>query len=186
MNKVRLHFFIFFLLATQMVSAQNVMSKRHYIGLQPSFLAEPYDTIKALEVNIVPINYEYRFENHFSLQVRSIVNYRFYKPAPGISQTGLTLVAHKYFPEWMKEDFWLTPSIGGFSTYTYNQLDLINTLTVGAEAGVIFSFGQLISLSVVLQPGINYYPDQYSKDFVQSPAGFKSHFGLIFHAGINI
>lgn len=162
-----------------------MMEKHHYIGLQPSFLAEPYDTIKALEINIVPINYEYRFENQFSLQIRSIINYRFYKPAPGISQTGLTLVAHKYFPEWMKEDFWLTPSIGGFTTYTYNQLDHINTMTVGAEAGVIFSFGKLISLSLILQPGINYYPDQFSRDFVQTQTGFKSHFGLIFHTGIN-
>ncbi|MCB9225163.1 MAG: hypothetical protein R2780_01095 [Crocinitomicaceae bacterium] len=177
--------FLIMLYLSAISFSQNVMEKHHYIGLQPSFLAEPYDTIKALEINIVPINYEYRFENQFSLQIRSIINYRFYKPAPGISQTGLTLVAHKYFPEWMKEDFWLTPSIGGFTTYTYNQLDHINTMTVGAEAGVIFSFGKLISLSLILQPGINYYPDQFSRDFVQTQTGFKSHFGLIFHTGIN-
>lgn len=176
---------VLFLWGYQNCKGQNVMYKHHYIGLQPSFLAEPYDTIDALEVNVVPINYEYRFDNHFALQLRSIVNYRFYKPAPGISQTGFTFLAHKYFPEWLKEDFWLTPSIGGFTTYTYNQLDFINTMTVGLEAGVIFSFGKLISLSTTLQPGINYYPDQYSKDFVQSPSGFKSHFGVIVHAGFN-
>ncbi|MBD3638634.1 MAG: hypothetical protein HUJ25_14880 [Crocinitomicaceae bacterium] len=167
------------------LSAQNVMGKHHYIGIQPSFLVEPYDTIKAVEVNIVPFNYEYRFDNHFSIQVRSMVNYRFYEPAPGISQTGGTVVFHKYFPEWLKEDFWLTPSIGGFSTYTYNQLDRINTIIAGAELGVLFSFGKWISLSVAGQPGINYYPDTYSQEFVGTSSGFKSHFGVIVHAGVN-
>ena len=40
-------------------------------------------------------------------------------------------------------------------------------------------------LSLNLQPGIYYYPDHFSKDFVDTESGFKPHFGVIFHIGYN-
>jgi len=164
---------------------QNILSKKHYLGIQPSFLLEPYDTIKALEVNIAPFNYEYRFDNLTAIQFRSVVNYRFYKAGSGISQVGGTFVFHKYFMKWFDEDFWISPSLGGFTTYTYNNLDLIHTITLGVEGGVTFSFNEWFSLSTNLQPGINYYPTEYSRQFVDSESGFKSHFGVIVHLGVN-
>lgn len=182
---MRLTSIFIFLMVCSTTYTQTVLNRKNYLGIQPAFLAEPYDTIKALEVNIVPINYERRFEKDWSLQLRSIVNYRFYELGPGVSQVGGTFLVNKYFPNMIKEDFWITPVTGLFNTSTYNRLDLITTLTFGAEVGVLFSFGELFSLSTTLQPGINYYPNEYSQNFVGTSSGFKSHFGVIVHGGIN-
>ena len=165
------------------LQAQSVLSQKNYVGIAPSFLVEPYDTINAIEVNVLPIVYERRFGNNMGFQFRTMMNYRFFKPAPGISQIGGTVVVNKYITSWFKEDFWLNPVFGGFFTYTYNNLDFIHTLIAGAEVGALFSFSEHFSVATTVQPGINYYPDQYSRDFVETESGFKGHFGVIVQLG---
>lgn len=168
-------------------SAQDTPLKNNYIGFIPAALAEPYDTINAVEVNFSPFMYEFRINkrNDLGFQIRPILNYRFFKPQPGFSQIGGTLEVNKYFLDWFGEDFWLVPQIAVYYAYTYNRLDKIQTMTFGIEPGVLMKLSNDFSLSVTLQPGINYYPDAYSKEFVKSESGFKSHFGLFFHVGYN-
>lgn len=174
-------------LGASAASAQTpVQDYRHYLGLQPSFLLEPYDTINALEVNIIPFAYEYRFSEQWGVQLRPIANYRFYEFGPGISQVGAGLFVNRYLLSLFEDVEWLVPSAGAFSTYTYNRLDLIHTLTLGAEVGAMFVFGENFTLNVNLQPGINYYPTQFSRDFVGSPSGWLSHFGVIVHFGYHL
>lgn len=163
--------------------SQETNYKNNYIGVLPSVLIEPYDSIKAVEINVFPFVYEYKFNPELGLQVRPIVNYRFFKNKSGISQTGGTILLNRYFHSLFGQDSWLTPQIAVFYTYSYNQLDKIQTMTLGVEPGVLMKISNSFTLSLNVQPGINYYPDAYSKAFVNSKNGLKSHFGIIFHFG---
>ena len=167
--------------------AQESKLSKHYVGLLPSVLVEPYDTINAVEVNTLPFIYEFRVgqRNDIGLQLRPIANYRFYESNSGISQVGGIIAVNKYFLNVFEDDFWLKPELGAFYMYTYNRLDRINSMTLGIEPGVFMRISNQLSISANLQPGINYYPDQFSKDFVKSESGFKAHFGFIFHIGFN-
>lgn len=178
-------FTLLFISLSRMVVGQGKDFRSHYLGIMPSVLAEPYDTLKAIEINVVPLVYEYRLNQGIGLQVRPVVNYRFNEISHGISQTGGTVLINKYFLKVFKEDFWLVPELAFFYTFTYNQLDKIHTMTAGVEGGVFMKLKKNFSLSLNLQPGINYYPNQFSRDFVKSESGFKSHFGVIVHVGYN-
>lgn len=179
-----------YLIADTIYSGQaqpgNLLSN-HYIGFIPAVLAEPYDTIDAIEVNVFPFLYELRVgkRNDFSFQIRPILNYRFYGDQSGFSQLGGTLVANKYFLNLFDEDFWLKPQLSVFYTYAYNRLDDIQTMTFGIEPGVYTDISEHFSLSLILQPGINYYPDTFSREFVEAENGLKSHFGVFVHVGYN-
>jgi len=174
-------------LLTTMASAQESDLESNYVGFIPSVLAEPYDTIDAVEVNFFPFLYEIRVgeRNDISFQIRPILNYRFFGDQSGFSQLGGTLVANKYFLDLFDEDFWLKPQLSFFYTYAYNRLDKIQTMTLGIEPGAYMEISETFSLSVILQPGLNYYPDKFSQDFVNAKKGFKSHFGVFFHFGYN-
>lgn len=168
-------------------TAQDYSLKARYFGFIPSVLVEPYDTIKSVEVNFFPLVYEFRInQNHdLGFQLRPILNYRFLESQSGFSQIGGSIVVNKYFLNMVDDDFWLKPQLGIFYTYAYNRLDEIQTMTLGIEPGAYMKISNNLSLSVNLQPGINYYPDQFSKDFVDTESGFKGHFGVIFHLGYN-
>ena len=178
---------IFIVLCNEIVKAQNDPLKDNYVGLIPSVLVEPYDTIDAVEVNIFPFLYEFRVgeKNDLGFQIRPILNYRFLKAQSGISQIGGTMVMNKYFLNIFDDDFWLKPQLGVYYTYAYNRLDKIKTMTLGIEPGAFMKISENYTISVNLQPGINYYPNQYSQELVDSESGFKGHFGLIFHIGYN-
>lgn len=92
---------------------------------------------------------------------------------------------NKYFLNVFADNFWLKPQLGFYYTYAYNRLDRIQTMTLGIESGVFMRMSENFSFFVNLQPGINYYPDKVSQDFVDSENGFKGHLGLIFHVGYN-
>lgn len=190
MKKITLNFTlatVLLLLVSYKCFAQEKYLKPNYLGLIPSFLIEPYDTINAVEVNFFPFLYEFRIgeQNNIGFQVRPIVNYRFLESQSGFSQIGGSLVANKYLTNVFQDDSWLIPQLGLFYTYAYNRLDKIHTMTLGIEPGAYMILSEDISLSVNLQPGINYYPDQFSQDFVDSESGFKGHFGVIVHIGYN-
>ncbi len=160
-----------------------IYSKRHYLGILPSVLVEPYDTVKAIEVNLLPFTYEYWFHPTTTFQVRPLLNYRILEGASGISHLGATALVNKYLPELFKNEI-LTPSLGVFTTYTYNRLDFVHTVIVGIEPGVLIKLSERWSLTAALQPGIDFFPDTYSRHFVKSESGFLPHFGFIIHAGI--
>jgi len=174
-------------LISQKTIAQENSQTKNYIGLLPSILVEPYDTINAIEVNLFPFLYEYKVGNNNDLgfQIRPILNYRFYEIQSGFSQVGGSLVVNKYFPNAFKDDFWLKPQIGAYFTYAYNRLDKIQTMTIGVEPGVQMKISNYFTMSLNLQPGINYYPDEFSREFVDAESGLKGHFGIIFHIGYN-
>lgn len=176
-----------FLLFQKNATAQDESLKPNYLGFIPSVLVEPYDTINAVEVNFFPFLYEFRTgeRNDFGIQIRPILNYRFLEAQSGISQIGGSVVANKYFLNIFGDDSWLHPQLGAFYTYAYNRLDKIQTMTLGIEPGAFMKISNHFSLSLNLQPGINYYPDKFSQDFVNSKSGFKGHFGFIFHIGYN-
>lgn len=178
---------IFLILIIKNSKAQENNLSANYIGFIPSILIESYDTIDALGINILPFLYEFRSgkKNELGFQIRPILNYRFFKTQNGVSQIGGTLVVNKYFLQIFAEDFWLKPQLGIFYTYTYNLLDMVQTMTLGLEPGVFMKISKSFSLSLNLQPGINYYPDKFSQDFVDAKKGIKSHFGFIFHTGFN-
>lgn len=167
--------------------AQNSSLKKNYSGLIPSVLVEPYDTIDAVEINFFPFLYELRIgkSNDVGFQIRPILNYRFLKGKNGFSQIGGTVVMNKYFLNIFDDNFWLKPQFGVFYTYAYNRLDKIKTMTLGIEPGAFMKITEGLSLSVNLQPGINYYPNKFSQVFVGTKSGFKGHFGFIFHIGYN-
>lgn len=169
------------------VHAQESKLKNNYVGFIPSILVEPYDTINAVEVNFLPLVYEFRIKekNNVGFQVRPILNYRFLETQSGFSQIGGSLVVNKYFLNLFDDSFWLKPQLGVFYTYAYNRLDKIQTMTLGLEPGAYMEINDNLSLSLNLQPGINYYPNKFSQDFVDSKSGFKGHFGFIFHIGYN-
>ena len=169
------------------IKAQEINLSKNYLGLIPSVLVEPYDTINAVEVNFLPFLYEFRIGNNndLGIQFRPILNYRFYEVQPGFSQIGATLAVNKYFLNAFKDTSWLKPQLGGYFTYAYNRLDKIQTMTLGVEPGAYMRFPNNISISINVQPGINYYPDAASRDFVGTTSGFKGHFGIIVHAGYN-
>ena len=168
-------------------SAQENSLSKHYIGLMPSVLIEPYDTINAIEVNCFPFLYEYRIGKNKDLgfQIRPMLNYRIYEIQSGFSHLGGSLVVNKYFLNVFKDSFWLKPQLGAYFTFTYNKLDKVQVMILGIEPGVFMKFSKHISMSVNLQPGIDYYPDKASKHFVGAENGFKGHFGFIFHIGYN-
>lgn len=179
-----LSLFIIMTFSTALFGQENQLRKQ-YIGILPSILVEPYDTINAVEINTVPFVYEFRWGNqyHKGIQFRPIVNYRFFKNRSGISHLGGTAVMNWYLLKMIEDDFWLKPLLGAYSTYSFNRLDKVQTMTFGVEIGAIMMISKQLTLSFQIQPGINYYPDQFSKDFVKTESGFKSHFGLIFQLG---
>lgn len=166
--------------------ASSILERRNYVGLLPSILFEPYDKVDAIEVNVAPFVYEYRFTKQSALQIRPLVNYRFSDTEGGVSHLGATVVFNRYFPGLFWDDPDIIPVLGSFVTYTWNNLDRMNTMTVGLEPGVVFAFTDALSLTVVLQPGVNYYPDRFSRDFVGASGGFLPHFGVVVHAGLNL
>lgn len=178
---------VLLLLVNKLSFAQEEPSTNNYVGLIPSVLVEPYDTIDAVEVNFFPFLYEFRTgeRNDLGFQVRPILNYRFLENQSGFSQMGVSIVVNKYLLNMLDPNFWLKPQIAIFYTYAYNRLDKIQTMTLGIEPGVLMQISNHFSLSLSLQPGINYYPDNFSKDFVNADNGFKGHFGFIFHIGYN-
>lgn len=169
------------------VKAQEKPLSSNYVGFVPSVLIEPYDTINAIEVNFLPLLYEFRMgeKKDVGLQLRPILNYRFFETKSGFSQMGVSVVANKYFLNWFGDDFWLVPMLGVYCTYAYNRLDNIQTMTLGIEPGAFMRISNHFSMSVNLQPGLNYYPDEFSKAFVDSESGLKGHFGFVFHIGYN-
>lgn len=177
----------FTLVSTGFQSASGQELKSNYIGILTSILAEPYDSINAIEINVFPVVYEYRFgeDRSFALQLRPVINYRMLKNGSGISQTGATLFINKYVNGLWSNAKGITPFVGVYSTYTYNQLDKFPTLTLGVEPGTRFTLSEKFTVSVSFQPGINYYPDERSRVYVKARNGFKSHFGVIAHIGLN-
>ena len=167
--------------------AQEKSLKDNYLGFMPSFLMEPYDTINAVEVNLFPFLYEFRTgeRNHIAFQFRPILNYRFLKSQNGFSQTGGTVVLKKYLLNLFEDTFWMKPQLGIPYTYAYNRLDKIQTMTFGVEPGAYIEISEKFSCAIILQPGINYYPDKASQEYVKTDSGFKSHFGIFFHIGYN-
>lgn len=83
------------------------------------------------------------------------------------------------------EDFWLKPQLGVYYTYAYNRLDNFQTMTLGIKPGVFMKISEAFSMAVNLQPGINYYPDEVSLEYVETGSGFKSHFGVFFQVRYN-
>tara|TARA_Y100001972_G_scaffold11163_1_gene12101 strand:+ start:10956 stop:11360 length:405 start_codon:yes stop_codon:yes gene_type:complete len=128
---------------------------------------------------------EYRWgdQNNKGIQLRPIANYRFIKNGSGISHVGGTILINWYLLKTVEDDFWLKPQLCAFYTYAYNRLDKVQTMTQGIELGAFMIISKHFSFSLSAQPGINFYPDQFSKAFVETESGFKSHFGLIFHLG---
>ncbi|CAN5411640.1 hypothetical protein BH10BAC1_BH10BAC1_13190 [soil metagenome] len=186
-KKAILIIFVLILLCNKMFAQENYL-KSNYLGFLPSVLDEPYDTIKALEINIFPFVYEYRYSktNDLGIQIRPMINYRALKNNAGISHLGGTILLNKYFLNVFDEKFWIKPQLGFFFTYTYNKIDKVQTMILGCEPGAYLKFSSKLSMSLNIQPGIDYFPDQNSKDFVKSNNGFKPHFGLIFHIGYNL
>lgn len=178
---------VLFLSRNQHTFAQDTQLKPNYIGFMPAVLAEPYDTIDAIEVNFLPFLYEIRTgkQNDLGFQLRTILNYRFLENRSGFSQIGGTIVVNKYFLNMFADNFWLKPQLGVYYTYAYNRLDKIQTMTFGLEPGVFMQISDAISMAVSLQPGINYYPDKTSQEYVETESGFKSHFGVFFQVGYN-
>lgn len=159
--------------------------RKNYIGIMPSFLKEPYDTIDALEVNIVPLTFQRKFKETWDFELRSMVNYRIFERDNGVSQVGGTIMANKYFVGLFGEEAIVIPKIGIYNSTTTNLKDKIQTLTFGLEPGVNFRFSQLVSMTISAQPGINWYPNKYSQNFAGAKSGFLFHFGLMFQAGIH-
>ncbi|GAB4378758.1 MAG: hypothetical protein Kow0075_09000 [Salibacteraceae bacterium] len=167
--------------------AQEIRLSRQYVGFLPSVLIEPYDTINAVEINTLPFVYEFRWgsQNSKGVQLRPIVNYRLFKNSSGISHVGGTILMNWYLLKMVEDEFWLKPQLGSFYTYSYNRLEKVQTMTLGIELGAFVIISNQFSLALNVQPGLNYYPDQFSKDFVEEERGFKPHFGFIFHLGYN-
>jgi len=167
--------------------AQNEPMSKQYIGFLPSVLLEPYDTVNAVEINTLPFVYELRwgYQNAKGIQLRPIANYRFLKNGSGLSHLGGTVLVNWYLLNLFEDNFSLTPQLSPYFSYTYNRLDKVQTMTLGAEIGILIFISHHFSITTNLQPGINYYPDPFSRDFVETKSGFKSHFGLIFHIGYN-
>ncbi len=167
--------------------AQNEPLNKQYIGFLPSVLLEPYDTVNAVEINTLPFIYELRWgdQNATGIQLRPIANYRFLKNGSGLSHLGGTVLVNWYLLNLFEDNLSLTPKLSPYFSYTYNRLDKVQTMTLGAEMGILIFISHHFSITTNLQPGINYYPDPFSRDFVETKSGFKSHFGLIFHIGYN-
>ena len=108
------------LLSPELLLAQDKSLSKQYVGFFPSLLLEPYDTVNALETNILPIIYEIRWgEKHTkAVQVRPIANYRFLKNRSGISHLGGTVLMNWYLISMVEDGFWLKPQLGSFYTYT--------------------------------------------------------------------
>lgn len=174
------------LMSVGLAVAQEANYARHYIGILPSILFEPYDTVDAVEINIVPFVYEFRMPHNVAFQMRPIVNYRFLKSNPGISHTGASTLLNRYFPSLWGEEFWLVPQAAIFYTYAYNMLDAIHTMTLGIEPGLMIKVSDSFGVSLNIQGGVNYYPDAYSRQFVATESGFKPHLGIIVHFGFTI
>ena len=138
---------ILFTFCSKNICAQGSSLKNNYVGFIPAILAEPYDTINAIEVNLFPFLYELRVgnKNDIGLQVRPIFNYRFLKNQSGFSQIGGTFMVNKYFLDMFGDDFWLIPKLGVYYTYAYNRLDSIQTMTLGIEPGAFMQISDHFS-----------------------------------------
>lgn len=85
--------------------------------------------------------------------------------------------------------FWSNPTVvpvlGALVSYAFNRLDRVHTFVAGAEVGVLLALGSRFSLTLALQPGLDYFPDAYSRQFVGAPSGLLPHFGVTVHVGYN-
>jgi len=157
---------------------------KHYFGILPSVLAEPYDSLKALDINCAPFVLEIRSKHAIGIQFRPMINYRCYKPQAGIAHLGGTLFINKYLITVFGEKHpKLIPCIGLFFTGTYNRIDRVITLIMGMETGLNIAFSTRFSLTCSFQPGIDYFPNPHSRIIAGTSNGFKPHFGVILHAG---
>jgi len=131
------------------------------IGISPSFLIEPYDEhANTLEVNIVPLTFEFGISDVWAIEFRPIVNLRFKPTEPvTISHVGVSVTTPRYVDVPQLRDAGIFGVVGPVTTYAYNLQDETHSLTLAAEAGISIMFSQAWVMDVMVQPGATFVWD---------------------------
>ena len=79
----------------------------------------------------------------------------------------------------VEDDSELKPRLGIYYTHTFNRLDKVQTMTLVME----YPFQVTFSITTSLQPVIKYYPNFFSRKFVNTMSGFKPHYAMLFQIG---
>ncbi|TFH05804.1 MAG: hypothetical protein E4H09_01390 [Spirochaetales bacterium] len=121
-------------------------------------MAEPYEKHEnTLEVNIVPLAFEYGISDVLAVEVRPMVTLQFRQNAPvAISHVGATVTVPRYIDVPSMTNAGMAGITGEAVTYVYNLQDTSHSVTVAAEAGFSVMFSQAWFMDVTVQPGATF------------------------------
>ncbi len=144
-----------FIAQAQNNSAQESKKIQYYLGIQPTVNAEAFDEYRnTIEINLVPLIFEYAVNNHWSIKLSPFVNLQF-RPefSAALSQIGAGLTVPYHFSIKNSEEghrgFYAGPHIA----VSQRKLDRYTATTLAAEIGYSFIFNRVFSVTVGAQAG---------------------------------
>ncbi len=148
-----------------------------FLGLQPSYTAEPFYEKGELDINVVPLMIQIPIGKRIDFRITSIANYHI-GGQNGFADVGAQMVLPIFIKKREKtkmiaHGFYVGP-VMGLGT---NLMNDHNTLVLAAEGGYLFPTKKSFSLSLGLQLGASYF-DYFNQDNV-----WRNHFGVKINIG---
>ncbi len=151
--------------------AQNEFQS-NFIGINPSVTIEPFYEKGELDVNILPIVYQFPLSKRLDFRVTSICNLGIRNAGNRISHFGLEFATPFFFKK--KDDrressqgFFLAPIV----SLTRNQLEAHNSVGLWVEPGYHLMFENSFAMSFGLQFGSTLF------DYDETQNEWGPHFG---------
>jgi hypothetical protein len=152
--------------------------KRHFIGINPSVTVEPTYESGELDINILPIVYQYSLTNRLDVRLTSILNYGIRQTDNRISHVGAELA----FPIFLKQKESETePSAGFYASpivsLSRNEVSQQSNLGLWVEPGYHLLFDNQFAMTFGLQLGGTYFLNDQAVNTWGSHVGVKIIFG---------
>jgi hypothetical protein len=139
---------------------QEVRPVQYYLGFQPDFTIIPFDEYDryAFDINILPFTLEFAINPHWAIRLHSIWDLQL-RPAefPDVfSNAGIEITVPYYLARKNSEEGHRGLYLGGLVTPVYHSLNEYYSISLGAEAGYSFLFGNKWSIAIAAQAGLEF------------------------------
>lgn len=143
-----------------------------YIGIEPSFVKEPFYVEGEYDINLLPLVVEAEISDDFSLRLVTLMTYHF-GGTEGFYDKGIEVALPYYLGDKNLEGFYIAPIVN----LVRNDLSLYKSTTLAGEIGYAFLFDDGFSLIAGFQYGeTTFYYDSGSIDPVEH-MGLKVRLG---------
>ena len=145
--------------AQDAIVRQEVRPVQYYLGIQPGLDVIPFDEFGryAFDINILPFTIEYAINTHWALRIHSIWDIQVRPEFPTVfSKAGVEITVPYYLPRKNSEEGHRGLYVAGLIKPVYHRLNQYYSMSVGAEAGYAFLFGNGWSIAIAAQAGVEF------------------------------